>query len=94
MLEILSGFYNSARRSPLKDCVRNLPLSGRYCDPRDSSVWGAMFCDAYIVEGRREELLTPPFLFWRPRVDAACGSGARRTINAAPGSTGASISPR
>ena len=36
-----------------------------------------MFCDAYIVERRREELLTPPFS-WHPRADAACGSGARK----------------
>lgn len=38
--EILSGFYNSARPLPRKGCVRNLPLSGRYCDPRDGSVVG------------------------------------------------------
>ena len=37
---ILSDLYNVVSPLPLKGCVRNLPLSGRYCDPRDGSVVG------------------------------------------------------
>lgn len=40
LLEILSGFYNPAKPAPLTGRVRKLPLSGRYCDPRDGSVVG------------------------------------------------------
>lgn len=40
LLVILSGFYNSASPLRLIGGARNLPLSGRYCDPRDSSVVG------------------------------------------------------